>query len=275
MPLQHIHRPELEESEACFRATFEQAAIGLAHGSTNGYILRVNRAFAAMLGYRPEELPGQNFADITHPHDRSRQMPTIRDLVGGHCDRVEIEKRYLHRNGETVWAIVTMSPARNPASGEFYVIASIQDISERKRAEQSIIESEQRFRLVSVATNDAILDREPLAGRVWWNERFEMLFGTPPVDDNELFAFWKAHIHPDDRDRILADAPHILAEPGRTSESEYRWLSDDGTVIFLHERRIVLHDAEGRLSRVVIAIADRTSRELYAADKKFVTVETK
>ncbi len=258
MHLHHSHQPNLEESEACFRATFEEAAIGLVHGSTQGYILRVNRAFAAMLGYRAEELPGLHFADITHPHDTKMQMPTIRDLVGGHRERIELEKRYVHRNGETVWAIVTMSLSRNPVTGEPYVIASIQDVSERKLAEQAIIDSEQRFRLVSVATNDAILDRQPLIARVWWNERFEALFGVPPVDDAALFAFWKMHIHPDDRERILADAQRILSRPGRTSESEYRWLWEDGRVMFLHERRIVFHDEEGRLSRVVMAIADQT-----------------
>jgi len=247
--------------EADYRDTFEQAAIGLAHGTTRGYILRVNRTFAAMLGYRAEELVGQHFSDITHPHDRNEQMSNVRELLGGHRERLEFEKRYIHRGGQSVWCIVTMTLSRNPFDNEPYVIASVQDISERKRAEEAIIESEQRFRLVAAATNDAILDREPVAGRVWWNDRFEELFGTPPVDDGALFEWWKAHIHPDDRDRILSDAVRILAEPGRTSESEYRWLWEDGRVLHLHERRIVLHDGEGRLARVVISIADYSLRK--------------
>src|SRR3954449_11615139 len=151
MSLHSMHQPDLVESEALYRAMFEHAAIGLAHGTTRGYILRVNRAFASMLGYRPEELQGQNFADITHPHDAKLQMPMVRDLLGGHREKVEIEKRYIHRNGATVWAIVTMTVVRNPDGVEPYVIASIQDVSERKRAEEAILESEQRFRLVALA----------------------------------------------------------------------------------------------------------------------------
>lgn len=244
----------------CFQAAFEHVAIGLALGTVRGRIIRVNRAFAAMLGYRPEELPGHNFSDITHPHDVDLQGPMLRELVGGHRERVEVEKRYICRNGEARWVIATMSLARHPVTGEPYVIGSVQDIDERKRAEIAIIESEQRFRLVAAATNDAILDRELLAGRMWWNDRFEALFGPPPMGESELFAYWKAHIHPDDRDRILAQAERVLARPHGASESEYRWLWEDGTVLSLHERRIVFSDPEGRLSRVVISITDRTPR---------------
>src|ERR1051325_8950386 len=92
--------------EADYRDTFEQAAIGLAHGTTRGYILRVNRTFAAMLGYRAEELVGQHFSDITHPHDRNEQMSNVRELLGGHRERLEFEKSYIHRGGQSGWCIV-------------------------------------------------------------------------------------------------------------------------------------------------------------------------
>ncbi|MDD5388599.1 MAG: PAS domain S-box protein [Gallionellaceae bacterium] len=130
---------ELKESEERFRATFQQAAVGIAHVAADGRWLRVNEKLSAIVGYSREELLRLDFQSITHPDDLSEDLEYMRQVLNGEIDSYRVEKRYLHKDGGTVWAGVTVSLVRTPGGQPKYFISVIEDISARKQTEESLL----------------------------------------------------------------------------------------------------------------------------------------
>jgi PAS domain S-box-containing protein len=125
-------RAVLEESEERFRATFEQAAVGIAHVGPDGRWLRVNHKLCAIVGYRPDELLARTFQDITHPEDLEADLAQVRRLLAGEIDTYAMEKRYCRKDGSLVWVNLTVSLVRTPEGQPKYFISVVEDITDRK-----------------------------------------------------------------------------------------------------------------------------------------------
>ncbi len=125
----------LRESEERFHATFEQAAFGVAHTTTEGEFLQVNGRLCQILGYTAEELLVMKTRDVTHPDDRDKQDALRRELVSGQRLSFAAEKRYVRKDGSDIWVNRTVTLARRSSTGARYLIQVIEDISERKRTE--------------------------------------------------------------------------------------------------------------------------------------------
>jgi PAS domain S-box-containing protein len=136
------------ESEERFRATFEQAAVGIVHVGVAGEFLRVNEKMRAMLGYSEDELQGQTFERITHPDDLAAFSSLNQRLLKGELPMYRHEKRYLRKDGSIIWVNHTAACVRDPHGEAKYIVAIVEDVSERKRAEEQIrqltLELEQR-----------------------------------------------------------------------------------------------------------------------------------
>src|SRR5262245_44697728 len=126
---------ELRESEERFRATFEQAAVGIAHVGLQGHWLRVNQKLCDIVGYTREELAERTFQDITHPDDLEADLAFVRQLLAGHISTYSMEKRYFHKDGSIVWIELTVSLVREPSGEPKYFISVVEDICAKKRAE--------------------------------------------------------------------------------------------------------------------------------------------
>jgi PAS domain S-box-containing protein len=126
----------LRESEERFRATFEHAAIGAAQVGIDGRWLRVNRRLGEIVGYEPEELLETTFQEITHPDDLEGDLAQVRRLLADELRTYTMEKRYLRRDGSIVWVNLTVSLVRNASGEPAYFIAVVEDISERKKAQE-------------------------------------------------------------------------------------------------------------------------------------------
>ena len=101
----------LKESEMRFRTIFEHTAVGVAQvESRTGRFVRINRKFCDIVGYSPEEMLGRAFQSITHPGDLETSLRNTARLMAGEVGSYTMEKRYIHRNGETVWVNLTVSP---------------------------------------------------------------------------------------------------------------------------------------------------------------------
>jgi len=128
----------LRESEERFRQTFELAGSGMAHVGLDGRFARVNRRLCEILGYRAEELIGKSVKEISHPEDRNL-TDAARDRVrAGALEVADFEKRYVHRDGHTVWVDLTVALARDAQGAPLYEIAVFDDITERKHAEAAL-----------------------------------------------------------------------------------------------------------------------------------------
>lgn len=129
----------LAESEELFRATFDLAAIGMAHVSPQGHWLRVNQKFCEITGYKASELlSGMTFQEITHPDDLSSDLAQAQALLRGETDIYTIEKRYLGKNGEPIWVNLTASLVRHQNGAPRYFISAIEDISERRQTSEQL-----------------------------------------------------------------------------------------------------------------------------------------
>ena len=126
----------LKESEARFRTAFENAAVGMVLVNLDGVYVEVNTAMARIIGYTQAELVGRPVASFTHPEDLERRMKFIDDLVAGRIASGEQERRFLHRNGSVVWALIWASVQRDSEGRFLYFISLVVDITERKKAEE-------------------------------------------------------------------------------------------------------------------------------------------
>jgi PAS domain S-box-containing protein len=144
----------LQESEERFRATFEHAAVGAAQVGIDGRWLRVNRRLCEITGYAQEELIGGNFRDITHPEDLEDDLAHVRRMLRGEIQTYSLEKRYVRKDGSHVWINLTVSLVRNASGEPKYFIAVVEDINDRKKAEQErdlLLVREQLARAEAVA----------------------------------------------------------------------------------------------------------------------------
>jgi PAS domain S-box-containing protein len=129
---------ELRESEERFRATFEQAAVGIAHTAPDGSWLRVNQRLCDIVGYTREELLQKTFQDITHPDDLDADLEQVRRLLTSEISTYSMEKRYIRKDGSVVWIGLTVSLVREPSGEPGYFIAVVEEITGRKRAEEEL-----------------------------------------------------------------------------------------------------------------------------------------
>ncbi|MBD1919612.1 PAS domain S-box protein [Microcoleus sp. FACHB-831] len=143
--------------EQTYRATFERAAVGLAHVASDGHWLRINPKFCDILGYTCEELLGLASQDITHPEDGDVEMAYALHLLAGEIQTYSLEKRYIRKDGSQVWVNQTVSLVREPNGEPKYFIFLAKDITDRKLAESALQESEAEMRALLAAMTDVVL----------------------------------------------------------------------------------------------------------------------
>ena len=129
----------LKTNEERFRATFEQTAVGLSRNARDGRWLDVNDSLCRITGYSREEMTsGMTFQDITHPEDVEIDVEQAEKLWWGEIPAYSMEKRYLRKDGSVVWVELTASVARGTSGEPEYFIGVIEDVSDRKRAEEGL-----------------------------------------------------------------------------------------------------------------------------------------
>jgi PAS domain S-box-containing protein len=133
-----VAKRALVESEARFRATFENAAVGVAHIAPDGRFLRFNKAVSRLLGWPTDELITKSVQAITHPDDLAFELNEWERLRAGKIDSYSLEKRDLRKDGTIVWIRLTRSCVRKSDGSIDYFVTVIEDISARKRAEEQV-----------------------------------------------------------------------------------------------------------------------------------------
>src|SRR4029077_5326628 len=126
------------EREARFQATFENAAVGMAHVAPDGRWLRVNKALCRILGYPVDELLTRSFQDMTYPDDLAADLAQVELMRKGRIGSYDIEKRYLRKDGTVIWAKLTVGCVRKSDGPIDYFVSVIEDISARKQAEEEL-----------------------------------------------------------------------------------------------------------------------------------------
>lgn len=128
----------LREAELRFQQAFDHAPIGMALVAPDGSFMKVNHALCEIVGYDAEALVAKTFQDITHPEDLEADLELVRQTLAGERRTYKMEKRYVHSDGQVVWATLSVSLVRDAAGAPLYFIAQIEDITDRKQLEDRL-----------------------------------------------------------------------------------------------------------------------------------------
>ena len=156
---------ELKRSEARFRSYFELPILGVAITSPEKGWLEVNDRACALLGYPREELRGITWAEITHPDDLASDVAQFERMLRGEIERYSMDKRFIRKDGEAVWVNLAVGCVRKNDGAVDFIVALLQDITDRKRAEDALRESEERFRKVFDSSLDGLILADAETGK--------------------------------------------------------------------------------------------------------------
>ena len=213
-------------------------------------------ALAELLGYRRDQLVGTLAEGVVHPDDRPAQREALRLLLAGECPSYTSEHRCLRHDGEATWGLVTVTLVPDADGRPRHLVYAVQDISDRKRAEAELRQSEERYRLVVQATRHVAWDWDLVTDRVAWGNGLATMLGHAPAGSVTSADWWYAHIHADDRERVVAGITGALERGERAWEQEYRFRRSDGTYTLVQARGYVVADHMGEPIRVVGALDD-------------------
>jgi PAS domain S-box-containing protein len=163
----------LRESEQRFRATFEQAAVGIAHVGINGQWLRVNQKLCDIVGYTRSELLNLTFQAITHPEDLANDLGHVQQVLTGTIATFSMEKRYIRKDGSAIWVNLTVALVREVNQPEYF-ISVIEDISERRQAELQLQQSLKELSDIQFALDQAaiVAATDPCGTITYVNDKF-------------------------------------------------------------------------------------------------------
>ncbi|MDB5948509.1 MAG: sensor protein, partial [Massilia sp.] len=254
-------------NEAKIRSVVDNVADGLITIDELGMIESINPAAAAMFGYSLHEVAGSNVDMLIPPHLKAAHASGMAryartgqpSMVGG----APVEVNGLRKNGSEF--PMQISVREMLVEGKRMFVGIVRDISERRQAEHEMRTAEERFRLVSQATNDVVWDLDFATDQTWWNEAVTRQFGYPPEQVDSGPDWWRDRVHPDDRDALLRAVDRELNDGCQTWAMDYRFAKADGSYIYVHDRAHIIRDSAGNPTRAIGAMMDVTERKLADA----------
>ncbi len=265
----------LRESERLFRTVYERSPVGIGLvESPSGRFLQVNPKLCEIAGRREEELLRLDVASITHPDDIEQTSEYMRLLAEEKVASYETDKRYLRPDGSVRWVKILVVPMWGKGETRRWQMGLVEDITERKRAEEALRESERRQRLALQIGKIGAFELELGSSRGTWTTEFAEIWGIPSgfVGDFGSFFSWEL-VHPEDRARIQ-EAFAQLARSGEPGEAEFRLNRPDGVMQWVRARGLVIADTAAGSLRVVGVIMDiteqkRTEEALRESEERF------
>ncbi len=221
----------LRRSEERFLLAFENANIGVCLVDLHGRLMRVNEKMCEIFGYTKEELERMTVNDIAHPEDLNLSPTFIEKATVGEIEHTNFEKRYLHKDGHIVFGQVSSSLVRDGNGFPQYFVSHVQDITERKQAEEALQDSENRYRTLVENSNDGIaLVKEDV--HLYVNQKFLEIFGYNHIEEIVGKPI-SITIHPNDRDRVVEMNRRRQTKEGGASKYEFKGIRKDGSIVYI------------------------------------------
>lgn len=266
----------LRESEEKFRSAFESASIGMALVGLDGRWLQVSRSLCDILGYSEDEMLSKNFQDVTHPEDLAYNLEQLDRLMSGEVRSLQLEKRYLHRQGHVVWALIDVSLVRDASGESLYRVVQVQDTTQSKRDREQLQHLSRQNQLILESAGEGIYGLDPRGRTTFVNPAASRMLGYGP---DELVGHYQHgivhHSHPDGSPYELKDCPiHASLRNGvaHTSSTEVFWRKD-GTSFSVEYTSTPIRE-DGAVVGAVVVFSDiterrRTEEELARSEERF------
>ena len=259
---------KLKESEERFRRTFDDAPIGMAvTGLVDGRFLQVNRSLCEMLGRSEEQLLASTFLDITHPDDLDVGIEYAQRLLEGELGSYQIEKRYLHAEGHPVWLSLSGSVTRDSKGRPLYFIAQMQDVTERKRAEEALRRSEANLAEAQRIARLGSWEWDLKTGEVWWSNEVYRIYGFEPQQYSPTIKTVEEVFHPDDRHLFREALDGASSREVESYDFEHRIVRTDGEVRWVHHRGEVVRGEEGEEALRIIGTSHDVTEDKRAEER--------
>jgi PAS domain S-box-containing protein len=247
-------------AQQLFQYLFEQASLGIAVEDLEGTVLLANPALCSMLGYAENELCGMNCSQFANSEDSKDDWALFQELSAGIIDQYSLEKRYVKKDGTRVWGRLNVSLLKNGEGGSPLVFAFLENITERRRTEEVLRETEERFRLAARAGKMFAYEWDASTDVIVRSGECGEIFGTEKVAKVSTGQQILAKVHPDDREKLLAaDAALSVEKPDL--QVSHRMLHADGSVVWAERTGRAYFDRQGKMLRIVGMVADITERK--------------
>jgi len=251
----------LRKSEERWRSVFENSAIAVALTDLNGRFLATNHVFQTMVGYTEEELRAVYFLDLTHEDYREANWALITELLEGKRRRFQIEKKYLCKDGSSIWVSNNVSLVPGTERVPQFIMALSEDITERKRAEQALRRSEAYLAEAQKLTHTGSWVWNVRTGVRFWSRE---VFSIYDYEYQEMGPTWPQlleRVHPEDRPQIEERARmEASGKEWLDSQIDFRIILPDGTIKHLHSVAHPVRDDSGEITEVVGTFMDVTEQ---------------
>jgi PAS domain S-box-containing protein len=256
-----------------FRDVFNASPIGVAVEDLEGQLFFANPAFCSMLGFSEDEMCAKHCVEFSPAEDSEKDWALFQQLRAGSIDHYQLEKRYFRRDGSTVWGRLSVSLLNGCPSP--LVVAMVEDVTDKKTAEEALRNSEERFRLAAQAGKMFAFEWDVATDVVVRSGNFADVLG--PTSDAPLTRQQVvARVYPDDRALFAASTAERTPE-NPDVQITYRMLSSDGSVVWVEKTAHAFFDEDGRMVRMIGMISAITERKqaeetLRESEEKFRSV---
>ena len=238
-------KPYAKHQAQLFQLLFENAAVGIAQIGKDGRFLMINDKVTEITGYTKEELLKKTFQEITHPDDLEYDLKQAEAIYRGEISSYSMEKRYVRKDGSTVWVKLTGSAVFND-NGDFEMfVGVIEDISEKKKVDKKLYKALKHYKISASAAKIGTFYRNLKTGKNLWSPELLELFGLKPGDPFPLENQIPKAVHPDDREHVIDQVQRHYKNPSDVEfNSDHRIILPDGTIRWLNVRKITERDSE-------------------------------
>lgn len=231
----------LKLNEEKFLKAFEFAPIGMALVSLEGKWMKVNKQVCKITGYTEDKLMRLTFQEITHPDDLDNDLESLNKMLIKEIDNYNMEKRYFHKNGHTVWVHLTVSLVWNNEGSPLYFISQINDITEQKKASEALLREQQRLKQTIEGTNIGTWEWIIPDNTIVYNERWASIVGYTIEELKPISKqTWIDLVHPDDKDIPDKALDKCFTKETEYYECEYRMKHKNGGWVWVHDRGKVI-----------------------------------
>jgi PAS domain S-box-containing protein len=263
----------LTQDTQLFHDVFNASPIGIAVENLEGQPLFVNPAFCSFLGFSEEELRNKHCVDFSPREDAEKDWALFQQLRAGSIDHYQLEKRYFRRDGSLVWGSLSISLLKSSPSP--LVLAMVEDITDKKTAEEALRNSQERFRLAARAGKMFAYEWDVATDVVVRSGDVTDVLGAgsdAPLTRQQILS----RVHPDDQALFAASAIERTPENPNV-QITYRMLATDGSIVWVEKTAQAFFDEDSRMVRMIGMISAVTERKraeetLRQSEEKFRSV---